>query len=79
MKDRYHLTFPHDKIPDPLVCEIAKKFDVVFSIRRANVTHEAGWIDLQLEGSDEEIARAVRYIEERGVRVDPVEGDIIAG
>jgi ABC-type methionine transport system ATPase subunit len=79
MKDRFHLTFPRDLIPEPVVCEVAKKFDVMFSIRRASVDAEAGWMDLQMEGSEDEIERAVEYIQGRGVRVDPIEGDIIAG
>jgi hypothetical protein len=36
-------------------------------------------MDLQLDGTEEEINRAIGFLEERGVRVDPVEGDIIAG
>ena len=79
MKDRFRLTFPRDRITDPVVCEVAKKFDVTFSIRRANVEADSGWMDLQLDGSEEEIERAIDYLQERGVRVDPVEGDIIAG
>ncbi|MBV9864656.1 MAG: NIL domain-containing protein [Abitibacteriaceae bacterium] len=79
MQDRLHLTFPHERIPDPIICEVAKKFDVIFSIRRANVSHEAGWMDLQLEGDEAEIERVVQHLESRGVRVDPIEGDIVAG
>lgn len=79
MQDRLHLTFPHERIPDPVICEVAKKFDVIFSIRRANVSHEAGWMDLQLEGDEAEIERVVQYLEGRGIRVDPIEGDIVAG
>ena len=79
MKDRFRLTFPRERIPDPVVCEVAKKFEVTFSIRRANVEADSGWMDLQLDGSEEEINRAIGFLEERGVRVDPVEGDIIAG
>ena len=79
MQDRIHLTFPHDRVAEPVMCELAKKFDITFSIRRANVTHEAGWMDLQLEGDDDEIERVIAYLEARGVRVDPIEGDIIAG
>ncbi len=79
MKDRYHLTFPRERVAEPVMCEVAKQFDVVFSIRRASVDVEAGWMDLQLEGTREEIERAVRHIQQRGVRVDPIEGDIIAG
>ena len=79
MKDRFHLTFPKERIEAPVMSEVAKKFEVTFSIRRASVDAEGGWMDLQLDGSDEEIERVVHYIQERGVRIDPIEGDIIAG
>jgi len=79
MKDRLRLTFPRECVADPIVCEVAKKFEVIYSIRRANVEAESGWMALQLEGSDEEIERVIDYLESRGVRVDPIEGDIIAG
>ena len=79
MKDRLHLTFPRETIAEPVMCSIARKFDITFSIRRANVEMEAGWMDLQMEGSEEQIEAAIKYLQERGVRVDPIEGDIIAG
>jgi len=79
MKDRFHLTFPREQIAAPVMCNVAKKFDVVFSIRRASVDATAGWMDLQLEGEEGEIERAIDYIQQCGVRVDPIEGDIIAG
>ena len=79
MQDRLRLTFPREAISQPVVCEVAKKFDVCFSIRRANVEAEAGWMDLQLDGPEDAIESAVKYLQERGVRVDPIEGDIIAG
>jgi len=79
MKDRLRLTFPKERIAEPLVCEVAKRFDITFSIRRADVSAQAGWIDLEIKGSDDEIERVVAFLQESGVRVDPVEGDIIAG
>ena len=79
MKDRFHLTFPRELIPEPVMCQVAKKLDVMFSIRRASVDAEAGWMDLQMEGSEEEIRRVIEHLQGRGVRVDPIEGDIIAG
>jgi len=79
MRDRLHLTFPKECIAEPVVCEVAKKFDVIFSIRRANVEAETGWMHLELKGEEDEIERAIHYFQERGVRVDPIEGDIIAG
>ena len=79
MNDRLHLTFPRERIPEPVVCDVAKKFDLVFSIRRANVDAESGWMDLQVDGEPAEIERAIAYLIERGIRVDPIEGDIIEG
>ncbi len=79
MRDRLHLTFPREVVAEPVVCDVAKKFEISFSIRRANVEVGAGWMDLQLEGEEDEIERAIKYLQERGVRVDPIEGDIIAG
>jgi ABC-type methionine transport system ATPase subunit len=79
MQDRFHLTFPPERISAPVMCEVAKKFDVVFSIRRASVEAKGGWMDLQLEGDDAVIERVVKYIQDSGVRIDPIEGDIIAG
>jgi ABC-type methionine transport system ATPase subunit len=79
MQDRFHLTFPPDRIEAPVMCEVAKKFDVVFSIRRASVEAKGGWMDLQLDGEEAVIEEVVKYIQDRGVRIDPIEGDIIAG
>ncbi len=79
MKDRFHLTFPREQISEPVMSNVAKQFDVSFSIRRASVDVQAGWMDLQMEGNDEEIERAIAYIQSQGVRVDPIEGDIIEG
>jgi ABC-type methionine transport system ATPase subunit len=79
MKDRYHLTFSRERALEPVMCHVAKKFDVTFSIRRASVDPEGGWMDLQLEGAEDEVTRAIAYMVECGVRVDPVEQDIIAG
>ena len=79
MKDRFHLTFPREQVLEPVMSDVAKKFEVSFSIRRASVDQDAGWMDLQMEGEAEEIARAVEYLQSRNVRVDPIEGDIVAG
>lgn len=79
MRERLHLTFPRDRVASPVICEVAKKFDVIFSVRRANVSHEAGWMDLELTGEEAELTRVVEYLQQSGVRVDPIEGDIIAG
>jgi ABC-type methionine transport system ATPase subunit len=59
MRDRLRLTFEKDKVAEPVVCLMAKQFEVTFSIRRANVETDAGWMDLELQGDDAEIERAI--------------------
>jgi ABC-type methionine transport system ATPase subunit len=79
MKDRLRLTFEKDQVAEPAVCQMAKQFDVIFSIRRANIEPDAGWMDLELQGEDAEIERAIEWLEKLGVRVTPAGGDVMAG
>lgn len=79
MTDRLHLTFEPEKVAAPVVCQMAKQFDIVFSIRRANIELTAGWMDLSLEGEESEIQRAIVWLESEGVQVGTVGGDVLAG
>ena len=38
-----------------------------------------GWVVLELEGDVAEIERGIQWVQEQGVRVDPVPGDIVEG
>ena len=78
-KQRVKFTFPPDRITQPLIYNMGRQFDVVTNIRRANVTRDRGWVILEISGETPEIERAVEWALDQGVRVDPIEGDIIAG
>ena len=78
-KRRVRLFFSPDLLSEPVVYLIGKQFEVVTNIRGGEVTRDSGWLYLELTGDDAEIDRAIQWTLERGVRVDPVEGDIIAG
>ena len=45
----------------------------------ADVRDDMGWVVLELEGEDEEIARGLEWVTATGVRVDPVSGDVVEG
>jgi len=79
MNDRLRLTFSPSEVTQPIVSRMAKQFAVEFSIRRANVETNAGWMDLELSGEEAEIERAIAWLEAQGVRVTPVGGDVMAG
>jgi hypothetical protein len=51
----------------------------VTNIRRANVEEKLGWVILEVDGTEEALAKAVAYLEERGVQVDRIDGDVVEG
>ncbi|TMC00398.1 MAG: hypothetical protein E6J40_02100 [Chloroflexi bacterium] len=50
---------------------------MVTNIRRADVTGDAGWVLLEVTGEPDELDKGVEYLESRGVRVEPAEGDLV--
>ncbi len=78
-KQRVKFTFPQELITLPIIYELGKDFSLVTNIRRADVTEDRGWVVLELDGDLQEIERAIQWVTSKGVRVDPVEGDIVEG
>jgi ABC-type methionine transport system ATPase subunit len=76
---RFWLTFNGESSRKPLIYEMSKNFDVVFNIRNASVTPTIGIIALELEGDREVIKKAVVWLENHGVQVEPVEINTIEG
>lgn len=76
---RVKFTFLQQLITLPIIYELGKEFNIVTNIRRADVTEDRGWVVLELEGDMEEIERGLEWVAEKGVRVDPVQGDIVEG
>ena len=72
---RIKLTFPQDLIKEPVIFTMAKKFDVMPNIRRAKVTESVGEVVLELEGTDKKLDEGIAYLKERGVKVDPIDGN----
>jgi L-aspartate semialdehyde sulfurtransferase ferredoxin len=69
---RLHLTFPEHVIQEPIVYRLGKDFGLVTNIRRANVEERFGWVILEVEGPEDDVARAVSWLEEQGVQVDRI-------
>ncbi|MFB0508753.1 MAG: NIL domain-containing protein [Thermodesulfobacteriota bacterium] len=77
VRKRVYLTFPQALIKEPVVYNVGKKFKVVTNIRTASVTEEIGIMALEITGEEEEYQKAVEYLRGLGVRVDPIEMDVI--
>jgi len=76
-KKMVHLIFPQRLIKKPVIYRMAKRFDVIPNIRRANVTDTVGEVVLELSGKEENLDKGITYLTRLGVKVEPVVGDIV--
>jgi ABC-type methionine transport system ATPase subunit len=75
---RVKLTFPQELIKEPVIFTMARKYDVMPNIRRAKVTESVGEVVLELEGEENKLEEGIKYLKERGVKVEAVEGDVFS-
>lgn len=76
---RVKITFPEDLIREPLIYNLGHEFRVITNVRMADVDAKTGWVLLELEGEHDEIERSLAWAEAKGVRIDPVQGDVLEG
>ncbi len=76
---RVRFTFPEDLIKEPLIYNLGHEFNVTTNVRMADVDERTGWVILELEGDADEIQRSIDWAESKGVRIDPIVGDVIEG
>ncbi len=72
-------TFPEKLIKEHIIYDLSQQFNVVTNIRRADISEKKGWVVLELEGDKDEIEQGIAWVIRKGVRVDPVLGDIVEG
>ncbi len=67
---RLNLTFPVDRVEQPLLAQAIKNFGVVADIRRAQVEPETGgYIMLELTGTEKQIDDSIAFWKSFGVGV----------
>ena len=76
-KTRLWLMYPPKLITTPVVWELGNKFKVVTNVRQASVTDEIGVVCLELEGQRADIKTAIKWLERKGIKVEPVEINVI--
>jgi molybdopterin synthase sulfur carrier subunit len=76
-KRKVYLTYPQGLIKEPLIYQVGKQYKVITNIRQASISEEIGLVALELEGEPDEIQMAVQYFKDKGVKVEPIEKDVI--
>ncbi len=79
VKRQVMFTFPQENIREPIIYNLSHQFQIVTNIRRADISDSKGWVVLEMEGEDKEIDEGISWVTSRGVRVDPVIGDVVEG
>lgn len=77
-KKQVTMIFPQHLIKEPVIYTMAKECDVMPNIRRARVTETVGEVTLELEGSEDNLKKAVAFLEKKGIKVEPVVGDVVS-
>lgn len=77
VKKRLYLTYPPPLIKEPIIYQVGKIFEVVTNIGSATVSDEMGLVALEVEGTETEIEKAVKFLLDKGIKVEPIELDVI--
>ena len=79
VKRRIMFTFPPELIEEPIIYNLGQQFNLATNIYRADVSEDKGWVVLELEGDENDIELGIAWVTSKGVRVDPIVGDIVEG
>ncbi len=73
------LVFPTGKVTEPILCRMARSYDVVFNIQSANVSRERGHFHFTLIGEEGAVRSAEGYLREQGIEVKAIRSGPYAG
>ena len=68
-----------DQVRQPILYRLGKDFDVVTNIRRAQITDDYGFAEVDIEGSLEEVQRAISWLMTTGLNIDALQRSVTTG
>ncbi len=77
MKKRVILRFKRNTIDKPIVFRLAKDYELVFNILRANISPKAeSMMVMELEGKEADFNKGMEYLRNSHIGIEPIEQDI---
>ena len=67
------LTFPGTLQDEAIICYLCKNFDINVNIIEASFSMSSGWSILKIEGTEEEVGRALEYLGSKDIKVQQIE------
>jgi ABC-type methionine transport system ATPase subunit len=77
VREKVYLTYPPTLLKEPIIYQLGQKFRVVTNIRGANISAEIGLVALEVDGAENEVSAALRWLAAIGVSVEPIEKNVI--
>jgi len=74
---RVYLNFGADVVTQPVIYHVVKKFDVIPNIRSASIMEDIGIMSVEFCGPQEQVEKALDWIKKQGVKVDPIEMNVV--
>jgi len=74
---KFYLNYPQELIKEPLIYLIGKNYDVETNIRSASVSDDIGIIAIEIKGESSEVDKAIKFLESKGVTVEPIVLDVV--
>jgi len=65
-----NITAIKEQVQEPWLWRLSREFNVRVNVRKANVDVDFGWMQLELEGAEEEIQRATAWLMTTGMHVE---------
>jgi ferredoxin len=76
-RTRVVLSFPPDKVEEPVTYRLIKDYDLMVNILRAMIDpHRQGRMVVELSGDEEKLSLGLAYLEKVGVGVEPLTEEI---
>jgi ABC-type methionine transport system ATPase subunit len=68
------LDYPLERVHEPVVSFLVKKFDVAPNVLAANIdARKGGWLLLELQGDAAQIDAALNWVRSQGITVEPAD------
>ena len=71
--ERFKMTFPAKIVGEPIMTKLSNDFGVSYNMMRGRITDKGAWLEVELIGAAKNVERALKFLEERGVTVAPLE------
>lgn len=72
MKLKVELIFPGELKDEPIICNLGRDYNIVFSIVEASFSSEIGYATLVLKGQESDLHKAFEYLRSREVTINQI-------